>query len=109
MNYPIELRLTLIEDGQLDRTSAYRFSREEMMDLIAPIKDGPFAGSDEIEAIRRRRALNKKIRAVGEMLGQSIADFRDDRDGHNGDRRAEIIAKHHARPLLQSNTLEDPK
>lgn len=89
---PIELRLTLIEDGFPDRVAAYRFSREEMLDLVAPLKGGPLAGSEEIEAIRYRRALNDKITAVGRLLGRSIADFRDDRDGHNGPRRAEIIA-----------------
>ena len=88
----IELRLTMFEDGHPDRTFAYRISAEEMADARAgPADLGPFQ-SPEIVALMHRRGQHKLIERATNMLGVQMGDFRDDRDGWNGDRRSEIIS-----------------
>jgi hypothetical protein len=87
----IELRLTLIEEGQPDRTQAYAIDQRDFETATYPKRDlGPF-NSQEIVELMQRREKNKYIARIGSMLAQSIADYRDDRDGFNGERRAEII------------------
>ena len=66
----IELRLTIIEDGHPDKTVAHR------------IRD------KDLDCRQRQREL---VRQAGYFLARQIADWRDDRDGLNGDRRQELI------------------
>jgi hypothetical protein len=87
----IELQLTIIETGKPDYTAAYRFGDEEVS-LMRPVPRNPFA---QALASEREKANDPKehiIRAA-ERLGACVADYRDDRDGRNGDRRAELIAR----------------
>lgn len=87
----IELRLILIETGHPDRTEAYRFSDEQVA-MMRPVPRNPI-----VQALASTRELQNDpkdhIIRVAKMLGAKIADFRDDRDGLNGERRAEIIKR----------------
>lgn len=86
----IELRLVLIETGFPDRTLAYRFG-EEQIAMMKPVPRNPIAYALATDAEKANDPKQHIIRAAA-MLGREIADFRDDRDGRNGERRAEIIA-----------------
>jgi len=85
----LELRLILIEDGFPDRTAAYRFSNEDM-DMMKPVARNPIAQAIASEADKRNDPKAHIIN-IARLLGANIADFRDDRDGRNGERRQEII------------------
>jgi hypothetical protein len=91
----IELRLMIIEDGNPDYTAAYRFSPQELADMkIVP--RNPFAQALASERDKWNDPKAHIIR-VAKMLGSNVADYRDDRDGHNGERRAERIAAKEAK------------
>jgi hypothetical protein len=93
----IELRLLMIEEGQPDRNFVIKLAREELI-FAAKIRGdlGPF-NSPEIHELNNRRGQADLIKRAVAMLGVQAADFRDDRDGWNGERRAEIIASQHRR------------
>ena len=88
----IELRLSMLEIGKPDRTFVVHLPKEELIMATAVPGDlGPF-DSPEIHELNNRRGQAALIKRAASMLGTSAADFRDDRDGWNGERRAEIIA-----------------
>lgn len=85
----IELRMCIIEDGHEDRWVAYRFTDEQVA-LMRPVARNPIAQA--VASIQERDNDPKAhIVRVGTMLATQLADYRDDRDGRNGERRAEII------------------
>ena len=86
----MELRLTLIDDSNPDRVAAFRFTPEQILDELT-LKYDPFP-RDPIEQIKARNKRHDLIVRVATLLGHNIADFMDDRDGFNGERREEIIA-----------------
>ena len=93
----IELRLTMFEDGHPSRTFAFRIADQDLANARNVLGDlGPFK-SPEVEALNNRRGQNDLVRRAVGILGNQMADFRDDRDGWNGERRVEIIAglQHH--------------
>lgn len=88
----IELRLLLIEDGHPDRWLARRIDEKDLA-LAEKVKSGlGVFKSPEIAALNNRRGQNELISHTVASMGSEMADYRDDRDGWNGERRAEIIA-----------------
>lgn len=87
----IELRMCLIEEGHEDKWVAYRFTDEQVA-MMKPVARNPIAMA---MATQRERDNDPKqhIIRVGRMLSETLADYRDDRDGRNGERRAEMIAR----------------
>lgn len=85
----LELRLVLIEEGFPDRTAAYRFSREDLA-MMKPVARNPIAQAFASDADKLNDPKEHIIR-VARLLGANIADYRDDRDGRNGERRQEMI------------------
>ena len=103
----IELRLTMFEDGHPSKTFAFGISNHELTDVRKVHGNlSPF-NSPEIEELNNRRGQNDLIRRVVGILGNQMADFRDDRDGWNGERRAEIIAGSHVRPKPTTQQQEE--
>lgn len=93
----IELRLLMIEEGKPNREFVMKLSKEDLaLATMVPGDLGPF-DTPEIQALNNRRGQHALLKRAGLMLGNSAADFRDDRDGWNGERRQEIIASHHRR------------
>ncbi|WP_299327668.1 hypothetical protein [Parasphingopyxis sp.] len=88
----IELRLTIFEDGHQDRTYAHRITDEQLALARKVAGDLGVFKSPEIEGLNNRRGQNELIINAAKALGANVADFRDDRDGLNGERRAETIA-----------------
>ncbi|QNQ09295.1 hypothetical protein [Sphingomonas alpina] len=70
---------------------AYRIDREEVAEVLSIGRREQVLGLD---GLRRRDARAAFIDRIARTLAVQLSDFLNDRDGWNGERRAEIIERH---------------
>lgn len=85
----IEVEITIRETGKKPIVVAMQISDRELL-LMKPVARNPFAQALATAAERGNDPKQHIIR-VARLLAEQAADYRDDRDGRNGERRAEII------------------
>ncbi len=78
-----------VEGPGFDRKEAFRMTEQQVADEFSmryePHSPNPIA---QIEQRNRRR---EKVDRISLLLGRQIADWLDDKDGFNGERRVELI------------------
>ena len=78
-----------VEGPGFDRTEAFRLTEQQVADEFSLNYDPHM--SNPIAQIEQRNRRHRKVEDIALLLGRCIADWLDDKDGFNGERRVELI------------------